>query len=70
MSHPSVGTSNKQEEDKVEQQSSEEFDEVIIRVMKKRKNRQPSQKVESKVNVNEEVLKRKKHSKGPRTSPK
>jgi phosphopantetheine adenylyltransferase len=70
MSHPSVGTSNKQEEDKVEQQSSEEFDEVIIRVMKKRKNKQPSQKVESKVNVNEEVLKRKKHSKGPRTSPK
>jgi hypothetical protein len=70
MSHPSVGTLNKQEEDKVEQQSSEEFDEVIIRVMKKRKNRQPSQKVESKVNVNEEVFKRKKHSKGPRTSPK
>jgi hypothetical protein len=70
MSHPSVGTSNKQEEDKVEQQSSEEFDEVIIRVMKKRKNRQPSQKVESKVNVNEEVLKRKKPAKGARTSPK
>ena len=70
MSHSSVGTSNKQEEDKVEQQSSEEFDEVIIRVMKKRKNRQPSQKVESKVNVNEEVLKRKKPAKGARTSPK
>lgn len=70
MSHPSVGTSNKQEEDKVEQQSSEEFDEVIIRVMKKRKNKQPSQKVESKVNVNEEVLKRKKPAKGARTSPK
>ena len=70
MSHPSVGTLNKQEEDKVEQQSSEEFDEVIIKVMKKRKNRQPSQKVESKVNVNEEVLKRKKPAKGARTSPK
>jgi hypothetical protein len=70
MSHPSVGTPNKQEEDKVEQQSSEEFDEVIIKVMKKRKNRQPSQKVESKVNVNEEVLKRKKPAKGARTSPK
>jgi phosphopantetheine adenylyltransferase len=70
MSHSSVGTSNKQEEDKVEQQSSEEFDEVIIRVMKKRKNKQPSQKVESKVNVNEEVLKRKKPAKGARTSPK
>ena len=53
----------------MEQQSSEEFDEVIIRVMKKRKNKQPSQKVESKVNVNEEVLKRKKPAKGARTSP-
>ena len=37
--------------------------------MKKRKNRQPSQKIESKVNVNEGVSKLKRPAKGARMSP-